>query len=48
VKSDYDLMKSEFGSYGEMNTAWTADDAKGFIKIMSNQNKIIQNINSTA
>lgn len=46
VDSPYDLMKSEFGSYGEMNTAWTADDAKGFIKITANQNKIIQNINS--
>lgn len=46
VDSAYDLMKSEFGSYGEMNTAWTAEDAKGFIKIMANQNKIIQNINS--
>ncbi len=46
IKSDYDLMNSNFASYGEMNTAWTADDAKGFIKITANQNKIIQNLNS--
>lgn len=46
IYSSFDLMKSEFGTYGEMNTAWTADDAKGFIKIMANQNKIIQIINS--
>lgn len=45
ISSSYDLMKSEFGSYGEMNTSWTADDAKGFIKISANQNKIIQSVN---
>lgn len=45
ISSSYDLMRSEFGSYGEMNTSWTADDAKGFIKISANQNKIIQNVN---
>lgn len=46
VSSPYDLMKSEFGTYGEKNTAWTAQDAKGFIKITANQNKIIRNVNS--
>ena len=46
ISSKHDLMKAEFGSYGEMNTAWTADDAKGFIKILGNQNKIYQHINS--
>jgi argininosuccinate synthase len=46
ITSDYDLMNSNFASYGEMNTAWTTDDAKGFIKITANQNKIIQNLNS--
>jgi argininosuccinate synthase len=25
-------MNNEFGQYGEMNNAWTSDDAKGFIK----------------
>ena len=46
VKSPNDLMNAKFGSYGEMNKAWTADDAKGFIKITSNAHKIFKNINS--
>lgn len=35
VDSPDDLMKSKLGEYGEMNHGWTADDAKGFIKISS-------------
>jgi argininosuccinate synthase len=27
-------MNTSFGQYGEMNNAWTSDDAKGFIKIL--------------
>ena len=45
VKSKHDLMQSKFGSYGEMNLGWTADEAKGFIKILGNQNKIYQQVN---
>ena len=37
IESPYDLMNSKFGSYGEMNNAWTGDDVKGFAKIFSNQ-----------
>lgn len=44
VKSDYDLMKAEFGEYGEVNKAWTADDVKGFTKILGMQLKIHQNV----
>ena len=44
--SKHDLMSSEFSTYGEENKAWTADDAKGFIKILGNQNKIYQQVNS--
>jgi argininosuccinate synthase len=33
VDSDDDLTKSKLGEYGEMNHGWTADDAKGFIKL---------------
>jgi argininosuccinate synthase len=33
-------MNRGFGSYGEMNKGWTAEDAKGFIKILSNPGKI--------
>ena len=45
VKSPHDLMNASFGSYGEMNKGWTADDAKGFIKILSNAGKIANHVN---
>ncbi|PKD16677.1 argininosuccinate synthase [Salegentibacter salinarum] len=45
IESDNDLMNSSFGNYGEENKAWTADDAKGFIKISSNAGKIYQHVN---
>ncbi|MGS2760832.1 argininosuccinate synthase [Sinomicrobium sp. M5D2P9] len=45
IQSGHDLMNASFGSYGEMNKGWTADDAKGFIKINSNQNKIYYHVN---
>ncbi|MBE6293229.1 MAG: argininosuccinate synthase [Bacteroidales bacterium] len=35
VESVNDLVKSKFGEYGEMQKGWTADDAKGFIKVTS-------------
>ncbi len=43
ITSQNDLLQSKFGSYGEMNNAWTAEDAKGFINIYGNQTKIFQN-----
>jgi argininosuccinate synthase len=46
IISEHDLMSAKFGSYGEENKAWTAADAKGFIKILGNQNKIYQQVNS--
>ncbi len=45
IVSENDLMNTKFGVYGEKNKLWNAQDAKGFIKILSNQNKIYQNIN---
>ncbi|SDB56321.1 argininosuccinate synthase [Flavobacteriaceae bacterium MAR_2010_188] len=45
IDSDHDLMNAKFGSYGEMNKGWTADEAKGFIKIIGNQNKIYHQVN---
>jgi len=45
VRSPHDLMNASFGSYGEMNKGWTADDAKGFIKILSNAGKIANHVN---
>ena len=47
IKSPNDLIQSKFGSYGEMNTGWTATDAKGFIQIYSNQSKIHKHVNTT-
>jgi argininosuccinate synthase len=44
IKSDYDMMSPVFGSYGEMNNAWSGDDVRGFSKIMSNQVMIHQKI----
>ena len=43
VESDFDLMKTDCGEYGEINKAWTADDIKGFTKILGNQMKIFHN-----
>ena len=40
VVSGYDLMSSEFGKYGEMNTGWTGEDVRGFSKIFGNQTLI--------
>ena len=46
IESKHDLMKSKFGEYGETNKAWTADEAKGFIKIVGNATKIYHSVNS--
>jgi argininosuccinate synthase len=46
IKSKHDLMNAAFGSYGEENKGWTADDAKGFIKIYGNQGKIYNQVNN--
>lgn len=46
IESAHDLMKSEFGEYGEKNRAWTPEDAKGFIKILGTSNRIYHSINS--
>lgn len=35
VESQDDLVKNKLGEYGEMQKGWTADDAKGFIKVLS-------------
>lgn len=50
IKSDFDMMNAGFGQYGEMNEGWTADDVKGFTKILGNQLKIhrfVQDKNKT-
>ena len=35
VDSPDDLVKNKFGEYGEVQKGWTAEDAKGFIKVTS-------------
>ena len=35
IQSDNDLMQTGGGVYGEKNTAWSAEDAKGFIHMLS-------------
>ncbi len=47
VESPFDLMNSDFASYGEMNKAWTAEDVDGFTRIFGNQQKIWFSINGT-
>jgi argininosuccinate synthase len=45
IKSEHDLMSSKFGSYGEMNNAWSGEDVKGFSKIFGNQTMIYHKVN---
>ncbi|WP_373517258.1 argininosuccinate synthase [Pricia sp.] len=45
IASKHDLMNASFGSYGEINKGWSAEDAKGFIKILSNSGKIYNHVN---
>ncbi|QHL88930.1 argininosuccinate synthase [Nibribacter ruber] len=45
IESEHDLMSSKFGSYGEMNNAWTGEDVKGFSKIFGNQTMMYRLIN---
>lgn len=40
IESQYDLMNSKFGKYGEMNTGFTGEDVRGFSKIFGNQTSI--------
>jgi argininosuccinate synthase len=47
IESDHDLMNSKFAKYGEENTSFSGDDVKGFTKILANQMKIFNAINST-
>jgi argininosuccinate synthase len=44
--SEFDLMKSKLGQYGEMNTGWSGQDVRGFSKIFGNQLKIYHTMGS--
>jgi argininosuccinate synthase len=45
VNSPNDLMSARFGKYGEINTAWTGEDVRGFARIASNQSMIYYSVN---
>ncbi|MBW3468466.1 argininosuccinate synthase [Arthrospiribacter ruber] len=45
ISSEHDLMASKFGSYGEMNKGYTAEDVKGFTRILGNQTAIFHQVN---
>ncbi|MBC8083193.1 MAG: argininosuccinate synthase [Hymenobacter sp.] len=45
IESRYDMMRSKVATYGEENDAWDGRDAKGFIKIFSNQLRIHSSFN---
>lgn len=45
ISSSHDLMSSKFGSYGEMNKGYTAEDVKGFTRILGNQTAIFHQVN---
>jgi len=48
IESEYDLMSSRFGKYGEMNTGFTGEDVRGFSKIFGNQTFIYYSVNYDA
>lgn len=45
VETDHDLMNAAFGTYGELNRAWTGVDVKGFAKVLANQVFIHRRVN---
>ena len=45
IESEYDMMSAKFGTYGEMNRAWSGDDVKGFTKMLANSSKIHRMVN---
>jgi argininosuccinate synthase len=48
IESQYDLMSSKFGKYGEMNTGFTGDDVRGFSRIFGNQTVIWNAVHAEA
>lgn len=46
IESPHDLMNSGFAEYGEMNNAWSAEEVKGFTKIISMPLRIYNAVNN--
>ncbi len=47
IESEFDLMSSKYGQYGEMNAGYTGDDVRGFSTIFGNQTKIWNSIHNS-
>jgi argininosuccinate synthase len=48
IRSSFDLMSADFGTYGEMNHTWMGEDVKGFTRIFGNQVAIYHRIGEKA
>lgn len=48
IESEFDLMSSKFGKYGEMNNGWSGEDVRGFSKIFGNQTMIYHQVKDNA
>ncbi|HUR09902.1 MAG TPA: argininosuccinate synthase domain-containing protein [Flavitalea sp.] len=48
IESEYDLMNSRFGKYGEMNSGFTGEDVRGFSRIFGNQTMIYHQVKEAA
>jgi argininosuccinate synthase len=47
IESPFDMMRTEFGTYGEMNLGWTGEDVRGFTTIFGNQVALHHRIGNT-
>ena len=47
IQSPHDLMSAKFGTYGEMNRAWSGEDVKGFTHILANASKIYHQVHES-
>ena len=45
IESEHDLMNASFARYGEETSAWTAEDVKGFTRILSMPLRIYNAVN---
>jgi argininosuccinate synthase len=48
IESEYDLMNSKYGKYGEMNMGFTGEDVRGFSRIFGNQTLIYHQVKESA
>ncbi|MDR2130504.1 MAG: argininosuccinate synthase [Odoribacteraceae bacterium] len=46
IRSPHDLMNATFAQYGESNNAWSADDVKGFTRILSMPLRVHRAVNN--